>query len=310
MEKKYWTLEDYQKLINNLKVNNDEYYKELITVMLEIVWHARVRKCHLYALRWSDVDFDNRVLCVRSSVSPHRKTKNYFLFENEASKKIKMDEKLTETLKKWKKTQSRYLLYDDGFVISFFGLPIRSDKIERYIREQAENLGFESFSVDMLRQSSIISECMYGGKGLVETWLDSQYTFSSFAKALSPAFNLKELKSLMRNEYVTQNRIRSDIGTAVIKKAKNRKESHRRIKKEYVPNPKRPMISSKDFYESGMNARKVKATIGVIKADMINEGYSEHGIVELKEFPVDKVQKGTVFRAIESNTGQQNPLLK
>lgn len=300
MEKEYWTLKDYQKLMSNLRADGDEYYKELIVTALEIVWHAKLRRYHLYALRWEDVDFDDDVICVRNSVSYRRGTNNYFLFENETSKKVKMDEKLTETLKKWKEMQSRYLLYDDGFVISFFGSPMRSKKMERYVRDQAKKLGLEPFSFDMLKRSSIIFECMYSGKGLVRTWLDSHHTFRMFANAVSPVFGREDLKKLMRNEYMTQNEIKRAVDDA--KADKTTRIAKCPVRKECVSSPKHPMISSKDFYESDMNARKVKATIGVIKADMINEGYSSHGIAELKEFPADKLQKGTllVFDTIES----------
>lgn len=200
MEKEYWTLKDYQKLISNLCADGDEYYKELIVTTLEIVWRAKIRKCHLYALRWEDVDFDDNVICVQNSVSHRQGTNNYFLFGNETPKKIKMDEKLTETLKKWKEMQRRYLLYNDGFVISFFGLPMRSTKMERDVREQAKKLGLERFSLDMLKRSSLIFECMYSGKELVRTWLDSQYTFGMFANAISPAFGREDLKKLMRSQ--------------------------------------------------------------------------------------------------------------
>lgn len=301
MEKEYWTLKDYQKLMSNLCADGDEYYKGLIVTALEIVWHAKLRKCHLYALRWEDVDFDDDVICVRNSVSYRQETNNYFLFGNEVSKKIKMDEKLTETLKKWKEMQSRYLLYNDGFVISFFGLPMRSTKMERDVRDQAEKLGIKPFSFDMLKRSSIIFECMYSGKGLVRTWLDSQHTFRVFANAMSPVFGREDLKKLMRNEYMTQNEVKRAVADAKAKE-KAIKTAKCLVRKECVSSPKHPMISSKDFYESGMNARKVRATIGTIKADMINEGYSLHGITELKEFPADKLQKGTllVFDTIES----------
>lgn len=300
MEKEYWTLKDYQKLMSNLCADGDEYYKELIVTALEIVWHAKLRRCHLYALRWEDVDFDDDVICVRNSVLFRREMNNYFLFENEAPKKIKMDEKLTETLKKWKEMQSSYLLYNDGFVISFFGSPMRSTKMERYVRDQAKKLGLKRFSLDMLKRSSIIFECMYSGKGLVRTWLDSQHTFGMFANAISPVFGREDLKKLMRNEYMTQNEIKRAVDDAKAKKTT--KIAQCLARKECVLSPKHPMISSKDFYKSCMNARKVKATIGVIKADMINEGYSLHGIAELKEFPADKVQKGAmrVFDTIES----------
>lgn len=89
MEKEYWTLKDYQKLMSNLCADGDEYYKELIVTALEIVWHAKLRRCHLYALRWEDVDFDDDVICVRNSVLFRREMNNYFLFENEAPKKSK-----------------------------------------------------------------------------------------------------------------------------------------------------------------------------------------------------------------------------
>lgn len=293
MEKEYWTLKDYQKLMSNLRADGDEYYKELIVTALEIVWHAKLRRCHLYALRWEDVDFDDDVICVRNSVLYRREMNNYFLFENEAPKKVKMDEKLTETLKKWKEMQSRYLLYDDGFVISFFGSPMCSKKMERYVRDQAKKLGLELFSFDMLKRSSIIFECMYSGKGLVRTWLDSHHTFRMFANAVSPVFGQEDLKKLMRNEYMTQNEIKRVVDDAKAKE-KAIKTAKCSVRKECVSSPKHPMISSKDFYKSCMNARKVKATIGVIKVDMINEGYSLHGIAELKEFPADKVQKGAM----------------
>lgn len=263
MEKEYWTLKDYQKLMSNLRTDGDEYYKELIVTALEIVWHAKLRRYHLYALRWEDVDFDDDVICVRNSVSYRRGTNNYFLFENETSKKVKMDEKLTETLKKWKEMQSRYLLYDDGFVISFFGSPMRSKKMERYVRDQAKKLGLEPFSFDMLKRSSIIFECMYSGKGLVRTWLDSHHTFRMFANAVSPVFGREDLKKLMRNEYMTQNEIKRAVDDA--KANKTTKIAKCPVRKECVSSPKHPMISSKDFYKSCMNARKVKATIGVIK---------------------------------------------
>lgn len=300
MEKEYWTLKDYQKLMSNLRADGDEYYKELIVTALEIVWHAKLRRCHLYALRWEDVDFDDDVICVRNSVLYRREMNNYFLFENEAPKKVKMDEKLTETLKKWKEMQSRYLLYDDGFVISFFGSPMRSKKMERYVRDQAKKLGLELFSFDMLKRSSIIFECMYSGKGLVRTWLDSHHTFRMFANAVSPVFGQEDLKKLMRNEYMTQNEIKRAVDDTKAKETT--KTAQYLARKECVLSPKHPMISSKDFYKSCMNVRKVKTTIGVIKADMINEGYSLHGIAELKEFPADKVQKGAmrVFDTIES----------
>lgn len=299
MEKEYWTLKDYQKLMSNLRTDGDEYYKELIVTALEIVWHAKLRRCHLYALRWEDVDFDDDGICVRNSVLYRREMNNYFLFENEAPKKVKMDEKLTETLKKWKEMQSRYLLYDDGFVISFFGSPMRSKKMERYVRDQAKKLGLELFSFDMLKRSSIIFECMYSGKGLVRTWLDSHHTFRMFANAVSPVFGREDLKKLMRNEYMTQNEIKRVVDDAKAKE-KAIKTAKCPVRKECVSSSKHPMISSKDFYESGMNARKVRATIGVIKADMINEGYSSHGIAELKEFPADKVRTIRVFDTIES----------
>lgn len=299
MEKEYWTLKDYQKLMSNLRADGDEYYKELIVTALEIVWHAKLRRCHLYALRWEDVDFDDDVIFVRNSVLYRREMNNYFLFENEAPKKVKMDEKLTETLKKWKEMQSRYLLYDDGFVISFFGSPMRSKKMERYVRDQAKKLGLELFSFDMLKRSSIIFECMYSGKGLVRTWLDSHHTFRMFANAVSPVFGLEDLKKLMRNEYMTQNEIKRAVDDAKAKE-KAIKTAKCLVRKECVSSPKHPMISSKDFYKSCMNARKVKATIGVIKVDMINEGYSSHGIAELKEFPADKVRTIRVFDTIES----------
>ena len=177
---------------------------------------------------------------------------------------------------------------------------MRSKKMERYVRDQAKKLGLEPFSFDMLKRSSIIFECMYSGKGLVRTWLDSHHTFRMFANAVSPVFGREDLKKLMRNEYMTQNEIKRAVDDA--KADKTTRIAKCPVRKECVSSPKHPMISSKDFYESDMNARKVKATIGVIKADMINEGYSSHGIAELKEFPADKLQKGTllVFDTIES----------
>lgn len=169
--------------------------------------------------------------------------------------------------------------------------------MERYVRDQAKKLGLELFSFDMLKRSSIIFECMYSGKGLVRTWLDSHHTFRMFANAVSPVFGREDLKKLMRNEYMTQNEIKRAVADAKEKAIKTAKCP---VRKECVSSPKYSMISSKDFYESGMNARKVRATIGVIKADMINEGYSLHGIAELKEFPADKVRTIRVFDIIES----------
>ena len=120
---KYWNVDQFEKVLSTIYV--EDYHEHMCFVMLWLYYMTGVRVSEGLALRWSDVDFNNRSLRVYQTLKMKNQSniKIQDHTKTEAGMRIiSLDDDTIKYLKKWKKIQAKHGV--DSFIMSTNGLPL------------------------------------------------------------------------------------------------------------------------------------------------------------------------------------------
>lgn len=135
-ETPFWTYADFQKVIPTFDVTNYEGRHQFTTIWLYYMTGVRVSEG--IALKWSDFDFENKLLHVHATIE---KDENGEWFAKQQTKTragmryIDLDDVTIEVLKNWRSIQIAHS--DEDYVISRFGEPLCKTTICRIIKRHA-----------------------------------------------------------------------------------------------------------------------------------------------------------------------------
>lgn len=151
----YWTKKDFEKVINQIYIN--DFYEHLNFVMLWLYYMTGIRVNEGTALHWSDIDLKKKRLRVHHMLILKSKKdwKRNFYTKTEVGKRIiALDNDTISILKKWKERQKEIGLgHASDFVFSYDGLPMLKSTIGRMISRYANFAKVTKIQAKGLRHS-------------------------------------------------------------------------------------------------------------------------------------------------------------
>nr|WP_223355284.1 relaxase/mobilization nuclease domain-containing protein [Streptococcus gordonii] len=149
---KFWTFDEFKKVINSFDISEYEGLHNYMTIWLYFMTGLRVSEG--IALKWEDIDFERKWIHVHSTIE---KDKNGVWYAKQQTKtvagnrKIDLDDFTITILKKWREVQIKN--DDKDYVISRFGAPLCKSTISRIIKRHARVAGVPEITGKGLRHS-------------------------------------------------------------------------------------------------------------------------------------------------------------
>lgn len=134
---KYWTKEEFEKVLSSISVSS--FYEKLIYITFLFFYRIGCRVSEAGALRWSDVDLNNGK--VRFINNLHYTSKmDYelkpYLKNDSIRRTLTIDDELVEILKDWKEDQLKYGVHD--FVLSYDNCPLNKSTLSRWLKRYSK----------------------------------------------------------------------------------------------------------------------------------------------------------------------------
>lgn len=151
----YWEFADFQKTMKFLESKTD-YKSRMIYMMIRLYFMTGVRANEGLALRWSDVDFDQKQIKVYHNLKLKSSIHNdYELSETlktpKSKRTIDIDDTTICALKKWKAIQQN--AFHDNFIVSLDGRPMFADYVNRFLEKICDQAGVTKITMKGLRHS-------------------------------------------------------------------------------------------------------------------------------------------------------------
>ncbi|WP_334330541.1 tyrosine-type recombinase/integrase [Companilactobacillus sp. HBUAS59699] len=133
----YWTLNQFERVISTIYV--DDYYEHMCFVMIWLYYMTGIRVGEGLALRWKDVDFENKKLKIYQTLK--MVNRNNFVVQDHTKTKsgmrtIALDDETINCLKDWKKVQRSH--GDNDFILTCTGSPQHRSTVKRIIEKYAK----------------------------------------------------------------------------------------------------------------------------------------------------------------------------
>lgn len=149
---KFWTLDDFRKVIATFNLSDYEERHRFTAIWLYFFTGLRVSEG--LSLLWSDIDFERKLLHVQSTLE--YEGKGIFVRKNQTKSSagtrwIELDDETLEVLQKWRSIQVENS--DDSYVLARFGKPLSKSTLSRILKRQAQKAGVEIISGKGLRHS-------------------------------------------------------------------------------------------------------------------------------------------------------------
>ena len=152
----YWTKSEFEKVLSVMCL--DEFYEHMCFVIIWVYFMTGIRVSEGLALKWSDIDFDNKKLRVHGTlewtkgkskkyiVKPYTKTVN-------SLRTISIDDDTIFILKKWKERQFKHGVTE--FIFSYTQRPLVRSTINRIVKRFAEKAHISIIQPKGLRHSHV-----------------------------------------------------------------------------------------------------------------------------------------------------------
>lgn len=148
----FWTLEDFQKAVNSF--DRTTYQGAYYYTVIWLYFMTGLRVSEGLSLIWSDIDFENKLLHVQSTLeydedgNPIRKNKT----KTEAGiRYVELDDITLQTLKEWKSVQIHNEL--DNFVLAREEVPLHKSTLTRLLKRVSIKQGLPEITGKGLRHS-------------------------------------------------------------------------------------------------------------------------------------------------------------
>lgn len=146
-KKRVLTGEETVQLLENFRTT-DIYIATLLIVC------TGLRRGEVLALRWSDVDFDRKLLMVEQGISRVQGTTHLSNLKTEASERwVSMPSVLVEALREHRQTQKLRSISNDLICIGDDGNPIVPNTFTAKLTRYAKRAGFDNLTPHSLRHS-------------------------------------------------------------------------------------------------------------------------------------------------------------
>lgn len=150
---KYWTKEEFEKVINCISTNS--FYENAIYITFLFFYRMGCRVSEGFALKWTDIDLENgRVRIFHNmryrskfdyEIKPYTKT-------DSGKRTLTIDDELLELLKAWKARQAENGVHE--FVLSFDDCPLNKSTLSRWLERYAKIAGVPRINGRGLRHSN------------------------------------------------------------------------------------------------------------------------------------------------------------
>ncbi|ODJ72299.1 tyrosine-type recombinase/integrase [Brochothrix thermosphacta] len=151
----YWTKQEFEKVINQIYVDN--FYEHLNFVMLYTYYTCGIRVNEGTALWWSDIDFEKKHMRVHHMLIVKSKNdwrRNNYTKTVDGKRIIALDFDTILILKKWRKRQLEIGLGNNNdFIFSYEGLPMIKSTLSRIIERYAKLADVPKIQAKGLRHS-------------------------------------------------------------------------------------------------------------------------------------------------------------
>lgn len=149
----FWTYQEF-KTVYSCTYKND-FFEVFYKRMMRFLFVTGLRSEELFALLWSDINFEKRTVSVTKSLYVRKRTDYEFSDTKNVSSNrvITLDKKTIEDLETWKKEQET--IGEIDFIFSFDGLPPSSRTFKTRIQKLAAVAGVKSIHLHGLRHSHV-----------------------------------------------------------------------------------------------------------------------------------------------------------
>lgn len=151
VEVDFWTKEEFEKFIACF--DRDDYYHNLIFVIVWLLFMTGMRIGEATALYWDDVDFETGAIKIRHSL--YYKSSNEFYRTKPKTKAsirtVVIDSDTLEHLRAWKERQSK--VAKSNFILSYNSLPFPRSTLSHLIDKFSKRAGIHRIRVHALRHS-------------------------------------------------------------------------------------------------------------------------------------------------------------
>ena len=149
---KFWTLDDFRKVIATFDLTDYEELHRFTAIWLYFFTGLRVSEG--LSLIWSDIDFDRKLLHVQSTLE--YEGNGVFTRKNQTktaagNRWLELDDETVEVLQRWREVQVEN--DDNSYVLARFGKPLSKCTLSRILKRQAKKAGVEVISGKGLRHS-------------------------------------------------------------------------------------------------------------------------------------------------------------
>ena len=109
----YYNAEELMKFLSYTK----QFCPLRIHTFFILLAHSGLRRGEAFALKWSDIDFEKKIIHVTKSVAYSTEKKLHLKStKNHESRKVPMDQDTLDQLKEWKATQKSELIFKNNYV--------------------------------------------------------------------------------------------------------------------------------------------------------------------------------------------------
>ncbi|MDX5486319.1 site-specific integrase [Bacillus pumilus] len=151
----YWTKEDFEKVINQMYI--EDFYEHLNFVMLWVYYMTGIRVNEGTALWWNDVDLKNKRLRVHHMLIMKTRSewkRNSYTKTEDGKRIIALDDDTINILTVWRNRQLEIGLGNSNdFIFSYDGLPMIKSTIGRIIKRYSQFAGVTRIQAKGLRHS-------------------------------------------------------------------------------------------------------------------------------------------------------------
>lgn len=149
---KFWTLDDFRKVIATFDLSDYEERHRFTTIWLYFFTGLRVSEG--LSLIWSDIDFDKKLLHVQSTLE--YEGNGVYTRKNQTKTKagfrwIELDDETIEVLQRWREVQVEN--DDNSYVLARFGKALSKCTLSRILKRQAKKAEVEVITGKCLRHS-------------------------------------------------------------------------------------------------------------------------------------------------------------
>lgn len=151
-ETRFWTLAEFQKVVQSFNLNDYEDIHRFTVVWLYFMTGVRVSEG--LSLKWSDIDFNSKLLHVQSTLEYEG---NGIYTRKDQTKTaagiryIELDDETISVLKRWREIQIQSS--EDDFVLARFGSPLNKSTLSRILKRHAKKSGVPVITGKGLRHS-------------------------------------------------------------------------------------------------------------------------------------------------------------